>query len=212
MSITGLPGADVMMGALGDDTYFVDNAGDAVIESPGGGNDTVFSTAHYRLGANVENLTLQGSTDLQGYGNSLANSIVGNAGSNILGGGAGSDILTGGPGADKFVFDATALTPAQPGAAIFDRIVDYDQGNSGRFNLAEGDTFDFSALLSAGKGQSVSNLVRVLESPSGTAAILQIDQDGTANGAHWTTIAPLLKTGLERRVSYPVFFSRAQRS
>jgi hypothetical protein len=31
----------------------------------------------------------------------------------------------------------------------------------------------------------------VLENSSGTAAILQIDQDGIANGAHWTTTAQL---------------------
>ena len=91
----------------------------------------------------------------------------------------------------QFVFDLTALTPAQPGSGIVDHILDYDQGNSGIFNPAEGDTFDFSALLSAGSGQPVGDLVRVLENPSGTAAILQIDQDGAANGAHWTTIAQL---------------------
>ena len=89
------------------------------------------------------------------------------------------------------MFDLTALTPAQPGSGVVDHILDYNQGNSGTFNPAEGDTFDFSALLSAGSGQPVGNLVRVLENPSGTAAILQIDQDGAANGAHWTTIAQL---------------------
>ena len=113
------------------------------------------------------------------------------AGDDTLNGGGGSDTLAGGPGADTFVFDLTALTPAQPGSAVVDHILDYDQGNSGIFNPAEGDTFDFSALLSAGSGQPVDNLVRVLENPSGTAAILQIDQDGAANGAHWTTIAQL---------------------
>jgi hypothetical protein len=46
-------------------------------------------------------------------------------------------------------------------------------------------------VLSAGSGQPVGNLIRVLEDPSGTAAILQIDQDGTANGVHWTTLARL---------------------
>jgi hypothetical protein len=39
----------------------------------------------------VENLLLQGNADLQGYGNALANSIVGNSGNNILDGGAGAD-------------------------------------------------------------------------------------------------------------------------
>ena len=109
----------------------------------------------------------------------------------ILNGGPGGDTLAGGPGADTFVFDLTAFGPALPGSGVVDHILDYNQGNSGTFNPAEGDTFDFSALLSAGSGQPVANLVRVTENPSGTAAILQIDRDGIANGAHWTTMAQL---------------------
>ena len=58
-----------MLGGAGNDVYFVDNAGDAVVENPGEGIDTVFSTAHFRLSANVEHLVLQGNADLQGYGN-----------------------------------------------------------------------------------------------------------------------------------------------
>ena len=69
--LDGGAGADTMIGGAGNDTYFVDNAGDGVVENPSEGNDTVFSTAHFRLSANVENLVLQGSADLQGYGNSL---------------------------------------------------------------------------------------------------------------------------------------------
>ena len=62
-----------MFGGAGNDVYFVDNAGDQVVENPGEGFDAVFSTAHFRLAANVEALVLQGSADLQGYGNSDAN-------------------------------------------------------------------------------------------------------------------------------------------
>jgi Ca2+-binding RTX toxin-like protein len=108
---------------------------------------------------------------------------------------AGNDTLIGSSGADTFVFDLSALTPAQPGSAVFDRILDYDQGNNGTFDPAEGDTLDLSALLSTaynhGNGQSVDDLVRVLENPSGTGAILQVDQDGRPNGVNWTTIARL---------------------
>jgi len=124
-------------------------------------------------------------------GNSGNDILSGYAGSDTLNGGAGSDTLAGGAGADRFVFDLTALTPAQLGSGIVDHILDYNHGNSGGINPAEGDTFDFSALVSAGSGQPVANLVRVTESLSGTGAILQIDQDGIANGAHWTTIAQL---------------------
>ena len=55
------------------------------------GTDTVYSTAHFRLSENVENLILQGSADLQGYGNGLANAIFGSSGNDLLDGGAGAD-------------------------------------------------------------------------------------------------------------------------
>ena len=70
------------------------------IENRNEGNDTVFSTAHLRLSANVENLVLQGNADLQGFGNALANAMFGNAGNNLIDGGAGADAMSGGAGND----------------------------------------------------------------------------------------------------------------
>ena len=58
-----------MSGGAGNDIYFVDNAGDAVIENAGQGNDAVFASINYGLTANVETLVLQGGADLQGFGN-----------------------------------------------------------------------------------------------------------------------------------------------
>ena len=86
-----------MSGGAGNDTYFVDNVGDAVIENPGQGNDTVFASVNYGLTANVETLVLQGGADLQGFGNSSANAIFGNSGNNLIDGGAGADTMIGGP-------------------------------------------------------------------------------------------------------------------
>jgi Ca2+-binding RTX toxin-like protein len=103
--LDGRGGADVMLGGAGDDVYFVDNAGDRVIENPGEGNDAVFSTAHYVLSANVETLVLQGSADLQGYGNNLNNALIGNAGSNLLDGRGGADVMVGGAGNDVYFVD-----------------------------------------------------------------------------------------------------------
>ena len=70
--LDGGAGADTMSGGTGNDIYFVDNAGDAVTENANEGTDTVYlDRSTYTLGANVENLILQGGADLQGYGNGL---------------------------------------------------------------------------------------------------------------------------------------------
>ena len=103
--LNGEGGADAMIGGAGNDIYFVDNAGDFVFENAGEGTDAVFSTAHFRLSENVETLVLQGSADLQGYGNSDANKIYGNTGSNLLNGEGGADIMLGGAGNDVYFVD-----------------------------------------------------------------------------------------------------------
>jgi microcystin-dependent protein len=120
--------ADILVGGLGNDVYFVDNSADAVVENPGEGSDAVFSTANFSLSANVEALVLQGSADLQGYGNDLANTIYGNAGNNLIDGGAGGDVMIGGVGNDTYfvdnVGDGVVENPGEGVDAIFST-VDY---------------------------------------------------------------------------------------
>ncbi len=103
--LDGDAGADGMFGGAGNDVYFVDNAGDGVIENASEGTDAVFSTAHFGLSANVETLVLQGSDNLQGYGNSGANTLYGNTGGNLLNGMAGADVMRGGLGNDVYFVD-----------------------------------------------------------------------------------------------------------
>ena len=103
--LNGDAGADVMVGGAGNDAYFVDHFADAVFENANEGTDTVYSTAHFRLSENVENLILQGSADLQGYGNGLANAIFGSSGNDLLDGGAGADWMSGGQGNDAYFVD-----------------------------------------------------------------------------------------------------------
>src|SRR5262245_13685068 len=125
--LDGDAGADVMVGGAGNDVYFVDNAGDAVIENPNEGNDAVFSTAHFQLSANVETLVLQGNADLQGYGNSGANALFGNSGSNLLDGQGGADTMSGGLGNDVYFVDNS-------GDLVFENVGD---GNDAVFSVID---------------------------------------------------------------------------
>jgi Ca2+-binding RTX toxin-like protein len=87
-----------------------------VVENAAQGDDTVISTVHFALSANVETLLLLGSADLQGYGNNLANSLYGNTGNNLLDGRAGPDAMYGGAGNDTyFVDDAGDMIVENPG-------------------------------------------------------------------------------------------------
>lgn len=82
--LNGGLGDDTMEGGLGDDIYIVDSVSDVVFEIVNGGIDTLKSGISYSLGDNVENLSLTGSTAIDGRGNELSNYLVGNSASNTL--------------------------------------------------------------------------------------------------------------------------------
>lgn len=99
-------GQDYLEGDAGDDTYYVDNELDQVVEYDGNGTDIVFSAVDFTLDANIEDLSLDGGTAVSGTGNELINTIYGNAGDNVLDGRGGADTLSGLGGNDTFVFRA----------------------------------------------------------------------------------------------------------
>jgi Ca2+-binding RTX toxin-like protein len=101
--LVGEAGADAMAGGEGDDVYLVDDVGDVATENLNEGTDMVQSTVSYTLGANIENLNLAGTDNINGTGNELDNWIGGNTGDNILDGGAGNDTLNGYAGVDTMV-------------------------------------------------------------------------------------------------------------
>ncbi len=97
--LNGGAGIDTMAGGANNDTYIVDDA-DILTELAGQGTDTVISSVTWTLATNFENLTLSGSADIDGTGNSVNNRIIGNDGANTLSGGAGVDNISGGGGID----------------------------------------------------------------------------------------------------------------
>lgn len=104
-TLNGGAGADRLVGQSGDDVYVVDNIGDVIIEEAGGGADSVQSSVTYTLGANVEKLSLTGSSAISGTGNTLDNTLVGNSAANTLCGNEGADTLTGLGGNDVYMVD-----------------------------------------------------------------------------------------------------------
>ncbi len=97
--LVGNSGLNRLTGGAGNDTYVV-GRGDTVVEGAGGGIDTIQTHITWTLGSNLENLTLTGSANVNGIGNSLNNILIGNAGANLLDGGSGQDRLDGGEGND----------------------------------------------------------------------------------------------------------------
>ncbi|RQO54416.1 hypothetical protein DBR47_22460 [Paucibacter sp. KBW04] len=102
-TLNGGSGVDTLIGGAGDDSFVVDASGELIAENANEGIDSVQSSVTHTLGANVENLTLTGSSRINGTGNVLDNVLIGNSANNTLTGAAGNDTLDGGAGIDTMV-------------------------------------------------------------------------------------------------------------
>ncbi|KQQ44622.1 hypothetical protein ASF58_20845 [Methylobacterium sp. Leaf125] len=102
--LDGGTGNDTFSGGTGNDTYIVDLSTERVTELAGEGTDTVLASATFKLQGNLENLTLTGTSAIDGTGNFQSNILIGNSSANMLDGSGGRDVLTGGGGNDTFVF------------------------------------------------------------------------------------------------------------
>lgn len=194
-TLDGGTGIDLMQGGGGNDSYFVDDANDVIVENASGGIDTVYATADYTLGNQVENLVIQGSANTSGIGNSLVNRLTGNAmnnalfgmagndrldgaaGNDDLTGGLGRDILTGGLGEDSFRF-------AEWGSANYDTVVDFNStddsiGLSGvAFGLSLGALSSDAFVL--GTAATNANQHILYDQANGD---IYFDADGNGSGA-----------------------------
>ncbi|TRV12497.1 MAG: hypothetical protein EWV41_03940, partial [Microcystis wesenbergii Mw_MB_S_20031200_S109] len=167
-TLNGAAGIDTLVGGLGNDIYQIDTSTDTITENTNEGTDTVQSSVTYTLGNNLENLTLTGTTAINGTGNAGNNNITGNSGINQINGGAGIDTLTGGLGADTFIFQFGQST-----ISTSDRITDFAI-NSDKIDL----------LTQSGNAMSApSNFSRAADSTATTLDNLINQVFTDANGA-----------------------------
>ena len=111
-TLDGGLGNDTMLGGLGNDTFVVNVSTDIVTENANEGTDTVRSAVAWTLGNNLENLTLTGTSAINGTGNTLNNVLLGNTGVNTLAGGAGDDTYDGAAGNDVYSDTSTTSNDA----------------------------------------------------------------------------------------------------
>jgi Ca2+-binding RTX toxin-like protein len=163
-TLNGGDGIDTLIGGTESDTYIVDTTTDTIIEKVNEGTDTVSSSVTYTLGVNLENLTLTGTSNIDGTGNIVDNVLTGNSGSNTLNtgdgndtlnGGVGSDALIGGVGNDTYLVDTTT-----------DIITEYDNGGtdtvSSSVNYTLGDNLENLTLTGSGvngTGNALNNVI-----------------------------------------------------
>jgi Ca2+-binding RTX toxin-like protein len=135
-TLDGGIGNDTLIGGDGDDHYVIDSTLDVITET-GTGIDTVWTDVSISLAslANIENVNLNGASNLNVTGNALVNLINGNNGQNVIDGGAGADTINAGGQNDRIVFDA------------LDTMVD-GQGGFDTLSFASGSTaaLDLTAL------------------------------------------------------------------
>ncbi len=93
----------LVLGGMGDDTYFVDDDTTVLVEQVGEGSDQVQAWVSWTLGAEFEVLSLRGGQDINGTGSFKADVLDGNSGDNTLRGLGGKDFLYGNEGDDRLV-------------------------------------------------------------------------------------------------------------
>jgi Ca2+-binding RTX toxin-like protein len=159
--LDGGAGLDRLMGGDGSDIYYVDNAGDVVIETnttvSTGGSDTVYSAlGAYTLGANVENGRIFATGVAAVTGNDLNNTLYAGAGNNVLNGSTGVDTVSYAY-ADSAVTVSLAVATAQAtGGSGSDTLVAIENLTGSNYN----DKLTGNAaanLLNGGAGNDVLN-------------------------------------------------------
>jgi Ca2+-binding RTX toxin-like protein len=186
-TLDGRGGIDIMSGGGGDDTYIVDNPGDAANETALQGLDRVRTSVSYALAGNSEIEILEttnqaGTAAINLIGNGFDNTINGNNGINLMVGGDGVDELHG------FGNNDTLFGDARDDLLFGDGGSDTLIGGAGADDLTGGtgaDIFQFRSIQDSGfKGAAADEILDFVSSRFSTVSdridLSQIDADGNA--------------------------------
>jgi len=162
---------DTLIGGLGNDIFYVDSTSDVVTEASGQGTDTIMTSVTLAsLAANVENLTLLGTGNINGTGSTGDNVMTGNAGNNTLTGNAGNNTLTGNAGNDTL--DGKAGNDTLDGKGGNDTL----NGGAGADTYWFGQGYGSDLIIDSDAAANVKDVVRF------TAGIAQSDIKFTQSG------------------------------
>ena len=193
--LEGDAGDDTMVGGAGDDEYVVEQTGDVVVETAGGGNDTVRAAASFDVGADNEievintvnqaattaiNLSAtNGNNELRG--NEGANVLDGRGGHDLIQGFGGDDRLLGGAGNDTLFGGAGADTMAG-GSGDDQYVVDNAGDQVNELTGGGNDTVRVSVDFNAGTGSEIEFLATVDQSQATALNIFATDSDNEVRG------------------------------
>lgn len=176
-TLVGGTGSDNMEGGDGDDVYYVDSAGDKVIEAAGKGYDTVYTTlSAYSLAANVEDVFVSATANSILWANGQSNHIYMNKGNDLAYGGTGNDIIFGGEGNDQLYGGA-------------DNDIIYGGGGNDSLYGGSGDDTYMLDNWAQNKGDQIVEAAGAGYDTLITQGIGYLGASGAVGEVHYTTLA-----------------------
>jgi len=173
--LIGGNGVDLLHAGSGDDFAFGDNGNDHLIG--GDGDDQLYGGADHDVldGGSGDDLLQAGTGNDALSGGDGSDTLYGGMGFDTLAGGAGNDTLSGGSEADRFVFASV------------------DDGVDIITDFGAGDVLAIGGMLVGYASGDDAAFVRLVDNGSDTT--VQVDPDGGANGAAFSSIAVLEAVG-----------------